>query len=170
MKIYDTLLGDILDFIYLPANLGYAIFVQNRGGENLDELEQIRVKKLNSYWNDAQPPSVTLERKMPAEPIKVTDSNFDSTLSNHDLMVIDCWAPWCGPCRMLGPVIDELAGEYQGKVVFGKLNTDENRQTATRFRIMSIPTMLFIKDGHHVDTIVGAVPKEVIESKIREYL
>ena len=136
----------------------------------MDELEEIRAKKLKSYWSDAQPPSVTLERKISAKPIKLTDSNFDSAISDYDMIIVDCWAPWCGPCRMLGPVIDELAGDYEGKVVFGKLNTDENRQIATRFGIMSIPTMLFIKDGHHVDTIVGAVPKEVIESKIKQYL
>lgn len=136
----------------------------------MDELEEIRAKKLKSYWNDAQPPTVTLERKMPAEPIKITDGNFDATLEEYDFIIVDCWAPWCGPCRMLGPVIDQLAKEYEGKVVFGKLNTDENRAVASRYGIMSIPTMLFIKNGHHVDTVVGAVPKEIIESKLRKYL
>jgi thioredoxin 1 len=136
----------------------------------MDELEEIRAKKLQSYWNDKQPPSVTLEAKMPGAPIKVTDTNFNSTVADYDFIVVDCWAPWCGPCRMLGPVIDQLAGKYKGKVVFGKLNTDENRSIASRFGIMSIPTMLFIKNGRHVDTIVGAVPKEVIESKIRKFL
>ena len=136
----------------------------------LDELEEIKAKKLETYWNDMQPPSVTLEKKAPKAPVKVTDGNFDSLLEEYDFMIVDCWAPWCGPCRMLGPVIDELAGDYSGKVVFEKLNTDENRQIAHRFGIMSIPTMLFIKNGHHVDTIVGAVPKQVIESKIKEHL
>jgi thioredoxin 1 len=137
---------------------------------NLDELEEIRAKKLESYWADMQPPSVTLERKMPNAPVKVTDGNLDSMVKEYDFMIVDCWAPWCGPCRMLGPVIDELAVDYTGKVVFGKLNTDENRATAQRFRVMSIPTMLFIKNGHHVDTIVGAVPRQAIEAKIREHL
>jgi thioredoxin 1 len=136
----------------------------------LDELEEIRAKKLESYWSDMQPPSVTLERKTPNIPIKVTDGNFDSLVEDYDFMIVDCWAPWCGPCRMLGPVIDELAKDYSGKVVFGKLNTDENRGTARRFGIMSIPTLLFIKKGHHVDTIVGAVPRQTIESKIQEHL
>jgi thioredoxin 1 len=136
----------------------------------LDELEEIRARKLESYWSDMQPPSVTLERKTPNAPIKVTDGNFDSLIEDYDFMIVDCWAPWCGPCRMLGPVIDELAKDYSGKVVFGKLNTDENRGTAHRFGIMSIPTLLFIKKGHHVDTILGAVPKPVIETKIQEHL
>lgn len=162
--------GDILIFIYFPVDCGYAKTVHNRGGENLDELEEIRARKLESYWNDMQPPSVTLEQKIPNAPIKVTDGNFDSLIKEYEFVILDCWAPWCGPCRMLSPVIDELAGDYGGKVVFGKLNTDENRAIAQRFGIMSIPTLLFIKNGHHVDTIVGAVPRGVIESKIREHM
>ncbi|UCG67921.1 MAG: thioredoxin, partial [Thermoplasmata archaeon] len=78
--------------------------------------------------------------------------------------------PWCGPCRMLSPIIDELARDYEGKMVFGKLNADNNRGVAAKYGIMSIPTLLFIKNGKLVDTIIGAVPKEVIESKLRAYL
>jgi thioredoxin 1 len=144
--------------------------MQNRGGDKLDDLEEIRAKKLECYWNDMKPPSVTLERKISSEPIKITDSNFESVISEYDFMIVDCWAPWCGPCRMLSPVIDELAKDYEGKVAFGKLNTDENRGVAGKFNIMSIPTILFIKNGCHVDTIVGAVPKEAIESKINQHL
>jgi thioredoxin 1 len=144
--------------------------MQNRRGDKLDELEEIRARKLESYWNDMNPPSVTLERKMPNTPVKITDSNFNAMISEHDFLIVDCWAPWCGPCRMLSPVIDALARDYQGKVVFGKLNTDENRTVAGHFRIMSIPTILFFKNGRHVDTIVGAVPRETIESTIRQHL
>lgn len=136
----------------------------------MDELEEIRAKKIQSYWNDMKPPSVALERKMPNSPIEVTDENFSSIIREYDFMVVDCWAPWCGPCRMLSPVIEELAKDYEGKVVFGKLNTDYNRGVAGEFGIMSIPTLLFIKNGKLVDTIIGAVPREVIESKLRKYI
>jgi thioredoxin 1 len=136
----------------------------------LDELEEIRAKKIQSYWNDMKPPSVALERKMPNSPIEVTDENFSSIIREYDFMVVDCWAPWCGPCRMLSPVIEELAKDYECKVVFGKLNTDYNRGVAGEFGIMSIPTLLFIKNGKLVDTIIGAVPREVIESKLRKYI
>ena len=135
----------------------------------MDELEEIRAKKLQAYWNDMNPPTVTLERKMPNSPIEISDENFASMIQDYDFIVVDCWAPWCGPCRMLSPVIDELARDYEGKVVFGKLNTDENRGVATKFGIMSIPTLLFIKNGKLVDTIIGAVPREVIESKLRKF-
>jgi thioredoxin 1 len=136
----------------------------------MDELEEIRAKKIQSYWNDMKPPSVALEKKMPNSPIEVTDENFSSIIQEYDFMVVDCWAPWCGPCRMLSPVIEELAKDYEGKVVFGKVNTDNNRGVAGKFGIMSIPTLLFIKNGKLVDTIIGAVPREVIESKLRKYI
>ena len=136
----------------------------------MDELEEIRAKKIQAYWDDLKPPSVTLERKMPNSPIEITDQNFGSMVEDYPFLVVDCWAPWCGPCRMLSPVIDELAGDYEGKVVFGKLNTDNNSGVASRFDIRSIPTVLFFKNGRLVDTIMGAVPKEVIESKLKRYL
>lgn len=135
----------------------------------MDELEEIRVKKLQEYWNDMNPPSVILERKMPNSPIEISDEDFASTIQDYDFLVVDCWAPWCGPCRILSPIIDELARDYEGKVVFGKLNTDENRGVATKFGIMSIPTLLFIKNGKLVDTVIGAVPREGIESKLRKF-
>ncbi len=135
----------------------------------MDELEEIRAKKLKAYWNDMKPPSITLERRMPNSTIEISDENFSSIMQEYDFLVMDCWAPWCGPCRMLSPIIDELARDYEGKVVFGKLNTDENRGVATKFGIMSIPTILFIKNGKLVDTIIGVVPREIIESKLRKY-
>ncbi len=136
----------------------------------MDELEEIRTKKVQSYWNDMKPPSVTMETKMPSSPIEVTDQNFSSMIQEYDFMVVDCWAPWCGPCGMLSPLIDELARDYKGKVVFGKLNTDNNRGVAGKFGIMSIPTLLFIKKGKLIDTVVGVVPKEIIESKLSKYI
>jgi thioredoxin 1 len=135
----------------------------------MDELEEIRAKKLESYWNDLNPPTVTLEKKMPGSPVEVSDENFSSILSEYDLLIVDCWAPWCSPCRMLSPVIEELAKDYEGKVVFGKLNTDNNRGVAGQFGIMSIPTLLFFKNGKLVGKEIGAVPREVIESKMSMY-
>jgi thioredoxin 1 len=134
----------------------------------MDELEEIRVKKLESYWNDMNPPTVTIEKKMPSSPIEVSDESFLSILSEYELLIVDCWAPWCGPCRMLSPVIEELAKIYQGKVVFGKLNTDSNRGVAGQFGIMSIPTLLYFKNGKLVGKEIGAVPRQVIESKMRK--
>ena len=106
----------------------------------------------------------------PGEPVNVSDSEFKEFISKYPYVIVDCWAPWCGPCRMLGPVIDELAGEYKGKVVFGKLNTDESQATAMALGIMSIPTLLFYKDGQLVDRTMGALPKTALEPKIQSHL
>ena len=136
----------------------------------MNELETIRARKLEELVNIMDAPSVTLENKMPSAPVDLSDENFLSAIQDYDFMIVDCWAPWCGPCRMLSPVIEELARTYSGKVVFGKLNTDNNRRVAGQFDIMSIPTLLFFKNGRHVDTIIGAVPKPVIEDAIRKYM
>ncbi|NIS83360.1 MAG: thioredoxin [Anaerolineales bacterium] len=103
-------------------------------------------------------------------PLTVGDDDFNQVVQRYPLIVIDCWAAWCGPCRMVAPVIDELAKAYAGTVVFGKLNVDENPETAVRFNVMSIPTLLIMKDGTEVDRIVGAVPKPSIEAKLRRHL
>jgi thioredoxin len=103
-------------------------------------------------------------------PVKVDDSSFDQFVSKYPLILVDCWAPWCGPCRLVGPVIDALAKEYKGKVAFGKLNTDENPGTSGRFDIMAIPTLLVFKNGKPVDQIVGAVPKARIEDVLKKYM
>ncbi len=97
----------------------------------------------------------------------VTDGNFDETVKNNSFLVVDCWAPWCGPCRMLSPIIEELAGEYPNNVQFGKLNVDENMSVAHRFSISAIPTLLFFRQGKHVDTLLGAVHKSTIKEKIQ---
>jgi len=109
-------------------------------------------------------------QKDPDTPITVNDATFDQAIRQHPLMLIDCWASWCGPCQMIAPVIDEIAKEYAGKVVFGKLNVDDNPRTSERFEILSIPTLLVIKNGSEVDRIVGAVPKQLIETKLKKYL
>jgi thioredoxin 1 len=103
--------------------------------------------------------------------LTVTDDNFQSTIEGaQGLAVVDFWATWCGPCRMVGPIVEELAGEYAGKVTVGKLDVDSNQRTAAQFNVRSIPTILFFKDGKVVDTVIGAVPKPALERKIQEHL
>ena len=105
-----------------------------------------------------------------SEPIKITDSNFDQSTVDYPSLVIDCWAPWCGPCKAIAPIIDDLAKEYSGKVIFGKVNVDENPQVAQKFGIMSIPTLLFIKEGELIDNLIGVVPKQTIEDNIQKLI
>lgn len=102
---------------------------------------------------------------------KFTDSNFnDEALKSDVPVMVDFYADWCGPCKMLAPVIDELASEYEGKIKIGKLDTDSNRVTASEFNVMSIPTIVFIKDGKVVDTAVGVLPKATLEAKLNSLL
>jgi thioredoxin 1 len=99
-----------------------------------------------------------------SQPFTLADDGFDLQVERYDLMVVDCWAPWCGPCMSMAPIIEELAQEYAGRVIFGKLNTDENPATTERFGIMGIPTFLFLQGGQEVNRIVGAVPKQEIRN------
>ena len=103
-------------------------------------------------------------------PITITDADFDNVTTNNQVLVMDCWAPWCGPCRAIAPVVDELSKVYAGRVTFGKLNVDDSPKTAQRFGIMSIPTLLFIKKGQLVDHLVGVVPRKTIEEHIQKLL
>jgi len=104
------------------------------------------------------------------KPIELTDKTFKDAVDKNPLVVVDCWAPWCGPCQMIGPIIEELARDYAGKIVFGKLNVDENQGVAKEYEIMSIPALLVLKNGEHVDTIIGAMPREALEPKITQHL
>ncbi len=100
-----------------------------------------------------------------------TDANFQKDVLESDkLTVVDFWAEWCGPCRAIGPVVEELAKHYEGKVNIGKLNVDNNANVSTNFGITSIPAILFFKNGQVVDKQIGAVPKSVIEKKIQAHL
>ena len=100
----------------------------------------------------------------------VTDDTFESEIEKHaGLVVVDFWATWCGPCRMIAPILEQLATEYAGKVKVAKLDVDTNIRTATRFNVRSIPLLLFFKDGKVVDQIVGAVPKMHIEQKVQQH-
>ena len=106
---------------------------------------------------------------MAGNTVEITDSTFENIVTDDSFVVVDCWAPWCGPCRMIGPVIDALSEEYSN-VTFGKLNTDENMEIPRRFGIMAIPTLLFFKNGELVERITGVVPKENIEGIVKKYL
>lgn len=100
----------------------------------------------------------------------VSDANFSEMTKKHSLVFVDFWAAWCGPCRMMIPMIDELAREYAGKVVFVKLNVDENQKTASNFGIMSIPTFVIMKDGSETARLVGAMPKEKLKEELKKYI
>ncbi|MBP9185865.1 MAG: thioredoxin [Bacteroidia bacterium] len=103
--------------------------------------------------------------------LEITDSNFEELVLKSDKPVlVDFWAEWCGPCRMVGPVVEEIAKEYEGKAIVGKLNVDHNPKVATEFGIMSIPALLFFKNGQVVDKQVGAVPKHVLVNKLESQM
>ena len=101
------------------------------------------------------------------KPVTITDDNFENEVINSELPVlIDFWAAWCGPCKMIAPIIEELAEEYNGKFKVGKLDVDENQQTAIKYGVRSIPTVLILKNGEVKETIIGAVPKTVFTEKM----
>ena len=98
--------------------------------------------------------------------LKITDENFEGLLNEGKPLVLDFWAEWCGPCRLVSPIIDELSEEYEGRVNIGKMNVDENDDVISQFGIRNIPTILFFKNGQLVDKIVGAMPKDKFVEKI----
>lgn len=128
---------------------------------NMDDLETIRKKRFQELQRSLE------TRQYPAEPVVVTDTSFNQFTSQYPRVVIDCWAQWCAPCRILSPIIDQLASELQGKIVFGKLDTDKNSLTAQNMRISSIPTLLIFRQGQLVDRISGALPKQSLLQRLR---
>lgn len=134
---------------------------------NDEEILEIKQRKLKEMQKMA-----TMRSTMNSitRPIVLTDLNFREEISKYPVMLIDFWAPWCGPCRMVSPIIEQLASEYAGRVVFGKLNIDENQMVPRSFGIQSIPTMMILKNSRVVDILVGALPKAQIETKLRQHL
>ncbi|MEM0058444.1 MAG: thioredoxin [Candidatus Bathyarchaeia archaeon] len=107
---------------------------------------------------------------MSSQVIHLTDSNFNEVVSKNKLVLVDFYADWCMPCRMMVPIIEDLAKDYAGRILVGKINVDENPDTADRFQVFSIPTLVIIKSGREVDRIVGFVPKGHVEAKLKKYL
>ena len=133
------------------------------------EIQRIKEKKLVEMMQKARTQLETAARN-DGKPILLSDVSFSSEISKYPLVVVDFWAAWCGPCRMVAPIIEQLAKEYAGRVAFGKLNVDENPLTSGEFEVQSIPTLLIFRNGEAVDGIVGAVPKYQIESRIKAHL
>lgn len=102
--------------------------------------------------------------------LKLNDANFESTVRSTPRLVVDCWAPWCGPCRMIAPTIEALARDYKGRVTFAKLDTDEAPRTAMSLGIHSIPTIIYFKDGKQVERLVGARPRAELEAAVKKHL
>jgi len=102
--------------------------------------------------------------------IQLNDANFESTVRSTPRLVVDCWAPWCGPCRMIAPAIEALAREYRGKVTFAKLDTDEAPKTAMALGIHSIPTIIYYRDGKQVERLIGARPRADLEAAVKKHL
>ena len=105
-----------------------------------------------------------------AKAIEITDSSFDEVIKSEQPVLVDFWAEWCGPCKMIGPIVEELARDYDGKVTIGKIDVDANQDIPGRFGIRSIPTLLIFKGGEVVDKVVGAVPKSVLVDKLEAQL
>jgi thioredoxin 1 len=102
--------------------------------------------------------------------IEITDANFGDVTGQSGLSMVDFWAVWCGPCRMVAPIVEQLADDYAGQVTVGKLDVDNNQRSAAQFNVRSIPTILFFKDGKVVDQVIGAVPRPALEAKIKQHL
>jgi thioredoxin 1 len=105
-----------------------------------------------------------------AKAIEITDANFEKIISTDKPVLVDFWAEWCGPCKMIGPVVEELAGDFEGKAVVGKIDVDNNPAISAKFGIRSIPTLLVIKNGEIVEKQVGAVPKNVLTEKLQAHI
>ncbi len=132
--------------------------------EGDEELERLKKEKMEEIMAQEE------KQDFPETPIELTDENFQETIDKYPLIVVDFWAEWCGPCKRMEPIIEQLAAEYSGKAVFGKMNVDQNRRVPKKFGIASIPTMIFFKDGEPVDKQIGLAQTEELEKKLDSYL
>jgi len=135
------------------------IFAEN------DELKRIKERKLRELMKEVKEKS-----RLSGQVIHLTDSNFNDVINKNRLVLVDFYADWCMPCRMMAPVVEELAKELAGKVLVGKINVDENPATADRFQVFSIPTLVIIKSGREVDRIIGFILKSQVEARIKKHL
>ena len=133
------------------------------------ELAEIQRKKIAQMLQRTKEQSQPVQN-LNGKPIILTDACFSSEVSKQKLIVVDFWAPWCGPCRMVGPIIEQLAAEYAGKVAFGKINVDDNQTVPSQFGVQGIPTLIVFKNGEPVENLVGACSKSSIESKFKPYM
>jgi thioredoxin 1 len=132
--------------------------------EELRIINEKRMKELQQIVNEKE------LLKNITDPIELDDSDFTESINKFPLLLVDFWAPWCGPCRMMSPVIDQVGKEYQGKLVVGKVNVDENPSISRQFGISSIPTLILFKKGQAVNNIVGSVSKSRIDEMVRMHL
>lgn len=132
--------------------------------EELRIINEKRMKKLQQIINEKE------LLKNIKEPLDLDDSNFTQTINKFPLLLVDFWAPWCGPCRMMSPIIDQVGKEYIGKLVVGKVNVDENPNISSQFGISSIPTLILFKRGQAVNNVIGSVSKSRIDEMVRTHL
>jgi len=132
--------------------------------EELKIINEKRMKKLQQIMNEKEP------LKNIKDPLDLDDSNFSQTINKFPLLLVDFWAPWCGPCRMMSPLIDQIGKDYVGKLVVGKVNVDENPSVSRQFGISSIPTLILFERGQTVNKIIGSVSKNKIDEMVRMHL
>ena len=132
--------------------------------EELKIINEKRMKKLQQIMNEKE------LLKNIKDPLNLDDSNFFQTISKFPLLLVDFWAPWCGPCRMMSPLIDQIGKEYMGNLVVGKVNVDENPTISRQFGISSIPTLILFKKGQAVNKVIGSVSKNKIDEMVRMHL
>ncbi len=131
----------------------------------MDELDEVRKRKLKELEEKYFGKKEVIDK-----PIQVTDQTFESTIRKYPFVVIDFWGQWCPPCHIIAPIIEELAKDYSGMVVFGKLNVDENQMTAAKYGIMAVPTLLIFKNGRLIDQVTGVLPRQHLEKRIKNVL
>ncbi|WP_238625597.1 thioredoxin [Aggregatilinea lenta] len=159
----------------LPALIGY------RDGQEVDRAAALTPASFRAHVDfllgrgarpaEPEPVRAQAAASAPAKPVVVTDATFQAEVVNSDLpVVVDLWAPWCGPCRMIAPVLEKMAGEYAGTLKIAKVNVDENPRTSAMFNVRSIPTLLVFRGGKVVDRIVGAAPEPALRQRIQSAL
>jgi len=131
----------------------------------VDELDEIRKRKLKELEEKYLGKKEVIDK-----PIQITDQTFEDTIRKYPVVVVDFWGQWCPPCHMIAPIIEELANDYSGKVVFSKLNVDKNQMIAAKYGIMAVPTLLIFKNGKLMDQVTGALPRQYLEQRIKNIL